>query len=736
VGEGAAAQEEEGAEDQERCQIEPLALVEARRDEAPELVEDERGREEQGRQRRHLEIEEEGVGETGEDQLLVRTDLLDGELQEGEDRPHPVPARGERHGQADDRPEEALPQLLEVLQERHAGQLLLGGRAPLDRDRGHGRGESLGSGRRIVRDRGLRVRRVRGVLGAVGSLCLGDEGLGGERRRHHRRRRSRGAVGEPRSTQGVQLLIGPVGPDRRLGLLVQGQLDVDRPLEVVGGLAELRHAAAEGASDLGQPLGAEDQQRQHQDEDQLGNAQTKHAGHLRRRSSSQPEALSREGPSPPGPLSHPHSRPPGRGGTWPEGCYNLPMRRSWRITAITLFTLSLVLGGLFGDRLLAIGNDTRDSLRLYTELVNVAHERYGAEVSYRDLVYSSVNGMLRSLDPHTSFLSPEAYEGMREKQQTSFYGLGILVGVRNGQLTVISPLEGSPASRMGIQAGDVISTIEGEPTDAMTIDEAIQKLKGPKGTQVKITIVRRGLPEAIAMSVTRAEIPQTTVRQAYMVTPTTGYILLTEFSRGTGREMADAIAKLKAQGMKQLLVDLRNNGGGLLDQAIEVADQFLPEDSTIVETRGRTRDSFQSYQASGKYPALGVPVVVRVNEGTASAAEILSGAIQDHDRGLVVGAPSWGKGLVQTVYNLSYGAGLALTTAKYYTPSGRLIQRDYSSYFDYYTHADAGSPEVTGKAVDPSQIFETDLGRKVYGGGGITPDVLVQEDELLPFEQF
>jgi len=412
------------------------------------------------------------------------------------------------------------------------------------------------------------------------------------------------------------------------------------------------------------------------------------------------------------------------------------MRRTWRITAITLFTLSLVLGGLFGNRLLAIGNDTRDSLRLYTELVNVAHERYGAEVSYRDLVYSSVNGMLRSLDPHTSFLSPEAYEGMREKQQTSFYGLGILVGLRNGQLTVISPLEGSPASRMGIQAGDIISTIEGETTDAMTIDDAIQRLKGPKGTQVKITIVRRGLPEPLAMSVTRAEIPQTTVRQAYMVTPDTGYILLTEFSRGTGREMADAIAKLKAQGMKRVLVDLRNNGGGLLDQAIEVADQFLPEDSTIVETRGRTRDSFQSYQASGKYPELGVPVVVLVNEGTASAAEILSGAIQDHDRGLVVGEPSWGKGLVQTVYNLSYGAGLALTTAKYYTPSGRLIQRDYTSYFDYYTHADAGSPEITGKTADPSQIFETDLGRKVYGGGGITPDVLVQDDELLPFEQF
>jgi carboxyl-terminal processing protease len=412
------------------------------------------------------------------------------------------------------------------------------------------------------------------------------------------------------------------------------------------------------------------------------------------------------------------------------------MRRTWKITAIALFSLALVLGGLLGDRLLALTNETRDSLRLYTELVNVAHERYGDEVTYRDLVYSSINGMLRALDPHTSFLSPEAYEGMREKQQSSFYGLGILVGMRNGQLTVISPLEGTPASRLGIQAGDVISTIESEPTEQMTLDDAVQKLKGPKGTQVNITIVRRGLDEPLHMAVTRAEIPQTTVRQSYMLTPTTGYIMLTEFSRGSGKEMADAIEKLKGQGMKQLLVDLRNNGGGLLDQAIEVSDQFLPEGATIVETRGRTRDSYQSWSASGKYPGLDVPVIVLVNEGTASAAEIVSGALQDHDRGLLVGQPSWGKGLVQTVYNLSYGAGLALTTAKYYTPSGRLIQRDYSSYYDYYTHADAGSPEVTGKKVDDSEIFRTDLGRKVYGGGGITPDVLVKDEELTPFEQF
>jgi carboxyl-terminal processing protease len=412
------------------------------------------------------------------------------------------------------------------------------------------------------------------------------------------------------------------------------------------------------------------------------------------------------------------------------------MRRSWRIAAIVLFAVALALGGLLGDRLLAVTDETRDSLRLYTELVNVAHERYGADVSYKDLVYSSVNGMLRALDPHTAFLSPEAYEGMREKQQTSFYGLGILVGVRNGQLTVISPLEGTPAARLGIQAGDVISTIEGEATDSMSLDEAVGKLKGPKGTQVKISIVRRGLDQPLTMSVTRAEIPQTTVRQTYMLNPTTGYIQLTEFARGSGREMAEAIDKLRRSGMKQLVLDLRNNGGGLLDQAIDIADQFLPDGSMIVQTKGRTRDSFQSYRADGKYPALDAPVVVLVNEGTASASEILSGAIQDHDRGLIVGTPSWGKGLVQTVYNLSYGAGLALTTAKYYTPSGRLIQRDYTSYYDYYTHADAGSPEITGKTVDPKDVFHTDLGRNVYGGGGITPDVIVKDEDLSPFESF
>lgn len=376
-----------------------------------------------------------------------------------------------------------------------------------------------------------------------------------------------------------------------------------------------------------------------------------------------------------------------------------------------------------------MAGEQNDDLRLFTELLHQAHARHGDDVTYRDLVYASIQGMLRTLDPHTGFLSPEAFDKMRERQAASFFGLGILVSMRNGQLTVISPLEGTPAWQLGVRAGDIISTIEGDATDAMTLDDAVGRLKGLKGTQVNIEIVRRGLDEPLPLTITRDEIPQNTVRYAYMMEPGTGYIRLTDFSRSTAGEMTEAITKLQGEGMERLLLDLRSNGGGLLDQVVEVSKHFVPKGSNIVETRGRTRDSYQAFNArDDDNGPINIPVVVMVNNGTASAAEILAGAIQDHDMGLVLGTPTWGKGLVQTVYNLSYGAGIALTTAKYYTPSGRLIQRDYSSYFDYYTHFDSGdgvSDETPTVALEDQPAFNTDLGRQVYGGGGITPDVLI-----------
>ncbi len=405
------------------------------------------------------------------------------------------------------------------------------------------------------------------------------------------------------------------------------------------------------------------------------------------------------------------------------------MSRLRHLAAVALAVVALTLGG--GGPVPALGEEPHTAFRHFVDVVLAARDLHGTEVELRDLVYSAISGMLRTLDPHTSFLSPEAYANMRSRQRESFHGLGILVGMRNGQLTVITPIEGTPASRMGLRAGDVIHAIEGVSTEAMNIDEAVGRLKGPKGTAVTIQVVRPGLERLLEITIVRDEIPQDTVRYAYMIEPRTGYIAISDFNRGTAQEVAEAIAELEASGMQRLVLDLRNNGGGLLDQAIEVADQFLPTGAEIVETRGRTADSVRQYRDTGRYPPLGLPLVVLVNAGTASAAEILSGAVQDNDVGLLVGTPTWGKGLVQTLYNLSHGAGLALTTARYHTPSGRLIQRDYSSWFDYATHPGAGQEPVAG-----GEIFYTEAGREVLGGRGITPDRTIEAAPPTPFVQY
>ena len=417
------------------------------------------------------------------------------------------------------------------------------------------------------------------------------------------------------------------------------------------------------------------------------------------------------------------------------------MKKPWRNLALVLFVAAVLVGGVAGGNLLVVASGEFAPVREYTDLVEAAHAHYAVpDVAYRDLIYASIGGMLRSLDPHTSFLPPVAYDSMRERQQSSFYGLGIYVGTRNGRLTVISPIEGTPGYKKGIRAGDIIHLIDGEPTDEMSPNEAIRNLKGPKGTDVTVTLLRPGLAEPLVVTVTRAEIPQETVRHVHMLKPGVGFVLVSDFSRSTGGELGRALADLREQGMERLILDLRFNGGGLLDQAIEVSDQFVPPGSTIVETRGRIDSSHQTYRSTDRYEPLGLPIVVLVNGGSASASEIVSGAIQDHDIGLVVGESTWGKGLVQTVYELSYGAGLALTTARYYTPAGRLIQRDYSSYWDYYTEYDVNGSNGEDEAEDgvpllesPSReerpVFYTDLGREVFGGGGVTPDYVVEQDE-------
>jgi len=374
--------------------------------------------------------------------------------------------------------------------------------------------------------------------------------------------------------------------------------------------------------------------------------------------------------------------------------------------------------------------DGDPQLQTFTQILSLVETNYVDDVPSRDLVYGAIRGMLGHLDPHSYFLDPKTYKEMQEEQQGSFSGLGIVISLRGDEkeLTVISPIDGTPASRAGIRAGDVISHIEGKPTSGITIEEALDKLRGMKGTRVNITIQREEIEQPLDFTLVRDDIPTASITYSFMIRPGVGYIRIKNFTQTTDTELGEKIDLLQSQGMKKLVLDLRWNPGGLLEQAIKVSDRFLKPKDMIVYTKGRVRDAHQEFRSTDRAGADNMPLVVLVNKGSASASEIVSGAIQDHDRGLIVGETTWGKGLVQTVFHLSHSAGMALTTAKYYTPSGRLIQRDYkTSLDDYY----AGKQDV---AEEKRETRFTDTGRKVMGGGGISPDVEVSLQDANPLE--
>jgi carboxyl-terminal processing protease len=407
--------------------------------------------------------------------------------------------------------------------------------------------------------------------------------------------------------------------------------------------------------------------------------------------------------------------------------------RSRWLVALALVAGATLAGGTFAGKLSASPEKDTPSLDEYADILTTLSDWAPEPIAPDKIVYASIHGMLSRLDPHTAFLEPDEFSAMKEKQHGSFYGLGIQIQKRMGKITVIAPMEGTPAYKMGIRAGDIITHIgDEELKEDTSTEDVVRKLRGPKGTQVAITIRRVGFPEPIKMTITRAEIPTRSVRYAFMLEPGVGYIMLSDFTHTSSRELTDAIDKLEKQGMKKLLFDLRGNPGGVLEQAVDVTDVFVPKNSMVVYTRGRTASSAQEYFAPGDGAHFDQPLVVLVNRGSASASEIVAGAIQDHDRGVVVGQRTWGKGLVQSVYTLSYGAGLALTTARYYTPSGRWIQRDYSDLLAYVNPGDPDAGAQTGdEAPHPnadSAIFYTDAGRVVYAQGGITPDVIVKND--------
>lgn len=398
------------------------------------------------------------------------------------------------------------------------------------------------------------------------------------------------------------------------------------------------------------------------------------------------------------------------------------------LIALSLLAAATLAGGALGGRLFASPDRDTPSLDEYADILTTLGEWSPEAMPPEKFVYASIHGMLSRLDPHTAFLEPEDFAAMKEKQQGSFFGLGIQIQKRMGRITVIAPMEGTPAYKLGIRAGDVITHIEEEEIrEDVTTDEVVRKLRGPKGTPVTITIRRAGMDEPLRVTITRAEIPTHSVPYAFMIGSDVGYIFLRDFTHTSSRELSAAIEKLEKQGMKKLLLDLRYNPGGVLEQAVDVADVFLPKGGKIVYTRGRTPSSGQDYYAPGDGRHFDHPLIVIVNRGSASASEIVAGAVQDHDRGLVVGQRTWGKGLVQSVYTLPYGAGLALTTARYYTPSGRWIQRDYSDLLSYVNPEEpVGTEEAPRKT---GEVFYTDAGRVVYAAGGITPDVVVKNED-------
>ena len=368
------------------------------------------------------------------------------------------------------------------------------------------------------------------------------------------------------------------------------------------------------------------------------------------------------------------------------------------------------------------------SLDTLTEVMDLVQKQSPEPPTPRQLTHATIQGMLHTLDPHSNYMDESEFRLMREEQKGSFFGIGAIIQQHDQGIAIISPMKGGPAERLGVRSGDIIKEIDGTSTEGMTSNGALQKLRGEKGTLVELAIQRSGVAEFLKFSIARAEVPTNSVYYSFMLNPTTGLILIKDFGETTAEEFDRAVASLKKQGMKRLLLDLRANGGGVLDAAIGICRQLLGPDQLIVSQKGRDGREENQTRTNKGAQLDPFPLVILINRGSASASEIVTGAVQDHDRGLVVGQTSWGKGLVQSVLTINRSRGLALTTARYYTPSGRSIQRDYTHGLDdYYNPED----EKDTKPLGPP--FKTDLGRTVYGGGGINPDYALPTVRLNEF---
>lgn len=373
--------------------------------------------------------------------------------------------------------------------------------------------------------------------------------------------------------------------------------------------------------------------------------------------------------------------------------------------------------------------------RDFDEALKMIEQQYvdGRNLNYNDVYKSSILGMLRSLDPHSNYYDRDEFEELKSDQRSEYYGIG--ASIQNyihgddADTFITATFDASPASKAGLRYGDRIVEVDGVKMTGKTSLEVRDKIRGPRGSIVKLTLERAADKRIEKVDIVRDAVPQPSIPDAYMLKPGVGYVDMTRgFNYTTTDELIESLEHLHQRGMKSLVLDLRNNPGGFLDQAIHVAEVFLRSGQLILTQKGRNGFRDNTYESHNNAPDL-IPLVILINENTASASEIVAGAMQDHDRALIVGQTSFGKGLVQSIIPLEYGAGLTLTSAKYYTPSGRLIQRDYSNggFYDYYTHGAGVAGSQQEQSIKPSgQEKKTDTGRAVYGGGGISPDETVK----------
>lgn len=414
------------------------------------------------------------------------------------------------------------------------------------------------------------------------------------------------------------------------------------------------------------------------------------------------------------------------------------LKRSTKSLFFLILLLSILIGGMYGPE--SVFNKPSPEMANepivndYFKALKIIDDNYVEPPNNELLTQNAIGEMLHALDPHSNFFGSSEFSNMQDDQSSKFCGVGISIGIRSGRIYILDVMPGMPAEKAGLKYGDAILSVDGKASKGWSWADAQKCIRGEKDSEVKISIERAGITEPLNFNVIRDEVPYLSVRNSFILKPGIGYIALSDgFNKDTDYELREAITKLKVVGMTSLVLDLRDNPGGLLDQGIEIAKIFLPRDKRIVSVKGRDTRTPTTYISENSVPE-SMPLVVMINGESASASEIVAGALQDNDRAWIVGEDSFGKGLVQTQYSMRGGTGLVLTTGKYYTPSGRSIQRDYNGvgFYDYYYSRYNGDINSRGKQsltspggfqLNPSH---TSTGRLVLSGGGITPDTLVK----------